>query len=61
MKLTGFCSADQCYGPKSLRGIVGEEAYMAPEMINKDDYGFKVDVWSATVVAYELLAGKTPF
>ena len=34
---------------------------MAPEIINLEYYGFKVDTWSACVVAYTLLCGETPF
>ena len=35
--------------------------YMAPELIKREQYNEKVDVWSAGVVAYVMMAGKPPF
>ena len=37
------------------------EKYMAPEMINKQHYGFKADVWSAGVILYAMLFRSLPF
>ena len=34
---------------------------MAPEILSKKPYDFKVDVWSATVLLYILLSGDMPF
>ena len=34
---------------------------MAPEILNKRSYGYKVDVWSVAVVIYILLTGDMPF
>lgn len=42
----------------------GTPIYMAPEIFDPDNeggYRFKVDIWSAGVIAYLLLTGKTPF
>jgi serine/threonine protein kinase len=38
----------------------GSPVYCAPEVLRKK-YGLKADVWSAGVLAYELLAARLPF
>lgn len=62
IKLTDFCHSTRCSGDRQLKGALDTNMqYMAPEMINQEYYGFKVDVWSACVVAYTLLSGERPF
>ena len=39
----------------------GTYEYMAPEMIAKETYNYKVDVWSIGVLLYEMLHGSAPF
>ncbi|KAJ1567048.1 camp-dependent protein kinase catalytic subunit, partial [Cladochytrium tenue] len=39
----------------------GTPAYMAPEVILRQAYTTAADWWSAGIVAYELMAGYTPF
>lgn len=34
---------------------------MPPEIVKRDKYNTKVDIWSAGVVAFVLLTGKPPF
>ena len=40
---------------------LGSENYMAPEIVKNEMYNDKVDVWSACIVIYILLAEELPF
>lgn len=40
---------------------VGNRFYMAPEILKREHYDTKSDVWAATVIIYCLLTGKMPF
>jgi serine/threonine protein kinase len=46
---------------KGMTLVLGSPLYMAPELVNRQPYNEKVDVWSLGVVTYQLLSGKTPF
>ena len=39
----------------------GTPGYAAPEVINEENYGFKVDVWSIGAIAYFMCTSKLPF
>src|SRR5690606_38070575 len=47
--------------PGLLHSVVGSPEYMAVEILCGDGYDYRVDFWSLGVIAYELLAGFTPF
>ena len=40
---------------------VGTPLYLAPEMIKREKYGFKVDVWAVGCVVYQLCTLDPPF
>ena len=44
-----------------LNSIKGTPLYMAPELVQEQQYNEKVDIWSLGVILYELYYGKTPF
>lgn len=44
-----------------LELVVGTPFYMAPEMLNRQKYTEKVDVWGIGVITYQLLSGVLPF
>ncbi|CAL9088299.1 unnamed protein product [Musa textilis] len=64
LKLADFGSAE-CFlgadgGRAPMRGLVGTPWYLAPEVVMGQEYGEKVDVWSAGVVMYMILSGGAP-
>jgi serine/threonine protein kinase len=61
VKITDFGFTAQLTAENACRTtIVGTPAYMAPEMIDRDGYDDKVDIWAVGIVAFELAEGKVP-
>eukprot|EP00752_Nemacystus_decipiens_P009418 g8421.t1 len=48
-------------GEDGLTGLCGTKPYLSPEQVNGLRYGFAADLWSAGVVIYEILHGRTAF
>jgi len=46
---------------QNLNQMLGSPLYMAPEIIKKQVYDEKVDIWSTGVLLYILFCGKPPF
>jgi len=42
-------------------GIHGTPPFMSPEMLKKEGYGVKTDVWSAGVIVHVMLHGEFPY
>lgn len=42
-------------------GYVGTPEYMAPEIIKKQIYNYKVDIWAFGIILYNLVYGMHPF
>ncbi|XP_074115025.1 peripheral plasma membrane protein CASK isoform X5 [Cotesia typhae] len=61
VKLRGFCVATQLPASTNNTGRVGCRHFMAPEVIQRRQYGKPGDVWAAGVLLHVLLTGTLPF
>uniref|UniRef100_A0A1B6EXF1 Protein kinase domain-containing protein n=1 Tax=Cuerna arida TaxID=1464854 RepID=A0A1B6EXF1_9HEMI len=62
VKLGGFGVAIQLQDGKVLNGgRIGTPHYMSPEVVERQQYGKPVDIWSAGVLLHVLLSGTLPF
>ncbi|KAA8527765.1 hypothetical protein F0562_035366 [Nyssa sinensis] len=61
LKLADFGSAECFREGELMSGVVGTPYYVAPEVVAGSEYCEKVDVWSAGVILYIMLAGIPPF
>jgi calcium/calmodulin-dependent protein kinase I len=61
LKVADFGSAVWLPEGRCVDGVVGTPYYVAPEVLMGREYNEKVDVWSAGVILYIMLAGVPPF
>ena len=61
VKITDFGFAQFYQDESELNQAIGTPLYIAPEIIKKEPYNTKVDVWSIGVIAHILLSGAVPF
>lgn len=60
IKLADFGSANTKDRVKS-DAMCGTPEYLSPEMISKQGYDEKIDVWALGILLYEMKYTKTPF
>ena len=61
IKLTDFGFATYYNKNTIINTLCGSPMYMAPEIITKNGYDYKSDLWSVGIILYEMLHGYTPF
>jgi len=62
VKLADFGFSAQLTSASARRKtVVGTPYWMAPEIVNGQEYGFAVDVWSVGIILMEMAEGEPPF
>jgi len=61
IKLTDFYFARELFEKDLAETLCGSPLYMAPEIINSENYTTKADLWSIGLIIYEMINGKSPY
>jgi len=61
IKIADFGFAGLLEDNMLFSSCVGTPLTMAPEVLDRKDYGEKCDIWSLGIILYQMLQGSTPF
>ncbi|XP_045194615.2 uncharacterized protein LOC123550253 [Mercenaria mercenaria] len=61
VKIADFGTSRVLKGSKMRQERVGTPHWMAPEIIARKPYSFKVDIWSFGITIIEMIQGKPPY
>ena len=61
IKITDFGFATYYNDNTIINTLCGSPMYMAPEIITRNGYNHKSDLWSVGIILYEMIHGYTPF
>lgn len=57
----GFAKKLDSIDDQLMESLVGTPLYMAPQILNKQQYTSKCDVWSIGLIFYEMIFARTPW
>jgi len=62
IKLSGYgCSKKLKSLSMNCNSYCGTLVYMAPEILKREEYNYKCDLWSTGIIIYRLIYGKSPY
>lgn len=61
IKIADFGFARSLHRNDLAQTLCGSPLYMAPEVLSKNDYTIKADIWSLGVILFEILFGYHPY
>jgi serine/threonine protein kinase len=61
VKIIDFGFAQEFDKEIGMNLVLGSPLYMAPELVKKEIYNEKVDIWALGCITHLMLVGETPF